>query len=257
MYIISSSTINKCMTTKTFQTNAQLVHGSKYDYSHVRYINAVTKVEIICGVHGPFFQRPNNHTSLRQGCPACDVDRKRLRATSLTMSTSDFIERSRLLYGDTLSYEKTTYSKSYSPVMLTCTIHGEFKVARAEKHLMGQGCPSCKEFGSTGVRLIVRVLVEEGVQYQREYKFDECKSDVTNRKLPFDFYLPNHHILIEFDGEQHTKESPLFHPGQRFLRMKKHDQIKTEFARGCNIPLYRFTQIDLPHLAATVKTLVK
>ena len=245
------------MTAETFKTNAHRVHGNLYDYSRVKYINAHTKVEIGCSKHGPFFQRPNNHTSHRQGCPSCDLNRKQIRAISLTMTTLEFIERSKLLYGNTLSYGSTVYNKSYAPIILTCITHGDFNIARAEKHLMGQGCPSCKEFGSTGERLIVRILSEEGTPYRREYKFDDCRSDVTNRKLPFDFYLPDQNILIEFDGEQHTKESPLFHPGQRFLRMKKHDQIKNDFARSQNIRLYRFTQDDLSEMSVKIKTLVK
>lgn len=47
------------------------VHGDKYDYSKVKYINSITKVEIICPIHGPFFQIPTNHIYNEQGCPIC------------------------------------------------------------------------------------------------------------------------------------------------------------------------------------------
>ncbi len=48
----------------------QSVHGSRYDYSKVDYVNARTKVVIVCPEHGDFEQAPNNHKS-GQGCPKC------------------------------------------------------------------------------------------------------------------------------------------------------------------------------------------
>lgn len=54
-----------------FVRKATNIHGTKYDYTNVVYTNATTKVEISCKKHGPFMQRPNNHTSHKQGCPLC------------------------------------------------------------------------------------------------------------------------------------------------------------------------------------------
>lgn len=53
-----------------FVVKAKLVHGDKYDYSKVEYINTSTKVCIICSEHGEFWQRPNKHLH-GQGCPKC------------------------------------------------------------------------------------------------------------------------------------------------------------------------------------------
>jgi len=53
-----------------FINDAKKVHGDKYDYSKVEYINNETKVCIICPEHGEFWQIPSAH--LRgQGCPDC------------------------------------------------------------------------------------------------------------------------------------------------------------------------------------------
>ena len=48
----------------------QNVHGDRYDYSQVHYINSRTKVKIICSIHGIFEQRPSSHQS-GSGCPSC------------------------------------------------------------------------------------------------------------------------------------------------------------------------------------------
>jgi len=57
--------------TEQFIEKAQEIHGDKYNYSLVQYINNSTKIKIICPVHGVFEQRASNHTSLKHGCPKC------------------------------------------------------------------------------------------------------------------------------------------------------------------------------------------
>lgn len=57
-----------------FIENARKVHGDKYDYSKVEYVNNKTKVTIICPVHGGFTQRPDMHTIKGNGCKLCRSD---------------------------------------------------------------------------------------------------------------------------------------------------------------------------------------
>ena len=54
----------------TFVTMAKEIHGDKYDYSKVEYVNYETKVCIICPEHGEFWQTPHGHLN-GQGCPYC------------------------------------------------------------------------------------------------------------------------------------------------------------------------------------------
>ena len=61
------------MTTEEFIQKAKAVHGDKYDYSKVEYVNAYTKVCIVCPVHGDFWQRPSNHL-LGRGCTKCAAE---------------------------------------------------------------------------------------------------------------------------------------------------------------------------------------
>ena len=56
-----------------FLINANKIHGSRYDYSKVNYINANEKVEIICDIHGSFWQTPQCHISSKQNCPKCSA----------------------------------------------------------------------------------------------------------------------------------------------------------------------------------------
>lgn len=53
-----------------FIEKARNTHGNKYDYSKVEYIDARTKVCIICPKHGEFWQKPREHFK-GFGCPQC------------------------------------------------------------------------------------------------------------------------------------------------------------------------------------------
>lgn len=57
--------------TQQFINKAKLIHGDKYDYSKVEYVNNNTKVCIICPKHGEFWQTPDNHIQ-GCGCPECN-----------------------------------------------------------------------------------------------------------------------------------------------------------------------------------------
>jgi hypothetical protein len=52
------------------------IHGDKYDYSFVEYINAFTPVKIKCKKCQTIFeQKPSIHLSLRCGCPKCNLSK--------------------------------------------------------------------------------------------------------------------------------------------------------------------------------------
>lgn len=61
---------NKILTTDDFIEKSKKIHGDEYDYSLVEYINNITKVTIICPIHGEFKQTPHNHKR-GGGCEKC------------------------------------------------------------------------------------------------------------------------------------------------------------------------------------------
>ena len=64
--------MTKRLTTEEFIKKARAIHGDKYDYSKVIYVNNHTKVCIICPVHGEFWQNPHSHLK-GMGCKKCAV----------------------------------------------------------------------------------------------------------------------------------------------------------------------------------------
>lgn len=57
--------------TAQFVANAKKIHGDKYDYSKVEYINSKTKVKIKCSKHGYFWMEPRTHVNTECDCPSC------------------------------------------------------------------------------------------------------------------------------------------------------------------------------------------
>jgi hypothetical protein len=61
---------------QSFITRAQAKHGRYYNYERVSYRGATIPIEIICPVHGSFFQKPVVHTT-GHGCRKCGDERTR------------------------------------------------------------------------------------------------------------------------------------------------------------------------------------
>ena len=55
---------------EVFLQNIMIKHGDKYDYSKVKYINSKSPIEIICPIHGSFWQKAEIHLK-GGGCPIC------------------------------------------------------------------------------------------------------------------------------------------------------------------------------------------
>ena len=125
-------------TRQEFIKQAQQVHGDKFDYSEVEYINTHTPVKIRCKECGLVFpQEPSSHLAGR-GCPKCSK-----KQTHKRVNQDMFVARAREVHGDKYDYSKTVYQDMHTKVLIICPQHGEF-YQRAQSHLLGSGCPMCK-----------------------------------------------------------------------------------------------------------------
>lgn len=116
----------------TFVRKAAKVHGGKYIYDKEKYVNATTKVPILCMKHGTFWMTPMNHL-MGQGCPKC---------SGRGLTTSDVVSLFMDRHGDKYDYSKVEFKKMHEKVCIICPEHGEFWQTPS-KHLSGQGCPEC------------------------------------------------------------------------------------------------------------------
>ena len=115
--------------TDIFIEKAKLVHGDKYDYSKVVYVNNKTKICIICPEHGEFWQRPDKHLSQKRGCPYCGGTKRR--------TTEEFVEASKKIWGDKYDYSKTQYLNDRNKICLIDRETGKEFWQNAKSHLNG------------------------------------------------------------------------------------------------------------------------
>ena len=165
------------MTTEEFIQKAKAVHGDKYDYSKVEYVNNKTKVCITCPEHGEFWQRPNDHIS-HVGCPLCSLERNtKLRV----MSNAEFIQKANAIHGDKYDYSKVEYVNNKTKVCIICPIHGEFW-QNASSHIRGAGCPVCAD-------------IENG-RRKRKWTYETCYEEAKKYTTKYDFAKQNNAAYV-------------------------------------------------------------
>ena len=228
---------NILKTSKQFISDAKIIHGDKYNYDDVIYINNKTDVIIECVIHGKFNQQPNRHLN-GCGCPKCGrnsiVDSKR-------SNTEQFINNAKHVHGSVYDYSMVNYIDHKTPVTIICKIHGQFK-QKPIVHNAGCGCPICKY--SKGEIKIREYLTKHNVSYIQQHTYSDCKNV---RILPFDFYIPSINTCIEYDGIQHFKPIEYFGGDETLNIVKYRDSIKTKYCNDNNINLIRipYTHIDM------------
>lgn len=88
----------------------------------------------------------------------------------------------------------------------------------------------------------LKIFHEYGISYHVEESFRGLLGTQGKRLLRFDFAIFNPDgslkCLVECQGEQHYKASPIFGGEQQFDLQQKNDIIKRQFAQENHIPLY-------------------
>ncbi|XZH99782.1 hypothetical protein ACSXEK_16380 (plasmid) [Clostridium perfringens] len=106
----------------------------------------------------------------------------------------------------------------------------------------GVGCPICNQ--SKGEKSIRQYLEKNNIEFKQEYRFNDCRHKLP---LPFDFYIENYNLCIEFDGGQHFKK--VKHFGEESFKLTQiRDKIKNKFCEENNIRLIRIPYWELDNI---------
>ena len=212
-----------------FIEKAKKVHNDKYDYSKVNYVNARTKVCIICPEHGEFWQEPFAHIVSKYGCPKCG---KKAASTNEALSTEDFIEKAKQIHGGKYDYSEAQYKASKSLIKIICPKHGEFWQT-PDSHLHGSGCQRCSNVKSSGEEEIFSIL--KGA-YNDEI---ETRDRSVIKPYELDILIPKLNIAIEYNGlKWHSEE---------FQKDKYYHLKKMEMCKEKNIKLISIFEDEWLH----------
>lgn len=157
-----------------FINDSKKVHGNKYDYSKVNYINNKTKICITCPNHGEFWQTPKAHLK-GDGCPTCNLS---------FATQDDYINKACAIHNNYYDYSKVVYKNCNEKICIICPEHGEFW-QRAHHHINGHGCPKCgmKRVSIKKSKTIDDFIVRANIIHENKYNYSESKYNGCKEKI--------------------------------------------------------------------------
>lgn len=231
----------------SMRTNEQIREAvlstcAKFGYQLIAPITAETKVsdyvEYECPKHGVQRQRVES-LSYGHKCRKCayeEMGRRKKRSPELVAQSIASKNGNILLnpedYKSPLSHN----------LRIRCGLCGqEFRTSFQNYMRVGiDRCRSCSQKESSGEVHVRHILERHGIAFEPEKRFDECKD---KRALPFDFYLPEYNLCIEFDGQGHY--GPKAYGETSYQTRIKHDAMKDRFCSTHGVSLLR-----IPYYAA-------
>ena len=109
-------------TSEQFIAESKKVHGDRYDYSKVEYINAQTEVTIICPKHQKEFRmKPYAHIHQKQKCRLCGLEERKHPGQK---TNAQFVKQAKKKWGDKYDYSQTQYINKNTKLQYRCSEHG-------------------------------------------------------------------------------------------------------------------------------------
>lgn len=201
-------------------------------------VNNKTYIKYLCPIHGEHSSRISNFL-MGKGCVNCS----RMKASERYRFENDKILSMISECGGELVNPYDYINNHTKNLQIKCPSCGRiFKTSLVifTQH-GGQVCENCKSNESIGEMKIRKYLESKDIEFFQEHWFPDCRD---KNPLPFDFYLPQNNVIIEFDGRQHFCETDYF--SYSFEKTNNHDNIKNKYCLNNGIEMIRipYTQIN-------------
>lgn len=212
------------LTTEEFIIKATKLHGNKYDYSNVNYMNNRTKIDIICSKHGEFSQIPNSHL-MGYNCPRC----------SFVCDTDGFIEKANLKHGGLYDYSNSNYIDYKTKINIICKKHGEFQQMPGY-HLAGYGCIKCSNYGYSNMQIHWLDFISKLEHLYISHALNDGEISIPGTKYKADGYSMYTNTIYEFHGSYWHGCPKIYNPddinvvcnktfGELYEKTKKREQL--------------------------------
>ena len=205
------------------------------------YINSNTPILVRCKKCGHEWKARPYHLKRGKGCPICRQK-----------EVHDKLRKNQKIFEEELSIISPRieiigkYKSHNENILCKCKICGHEWEATPANLVAGKGCPACRQ-SSKGENRIKDWLEENNINFKMHYRFKDC---VNKKPLPFDFYLEEYNLCIEYDGPQHFKPTLWFgsisqeEAEKVLVEGQKRDTIKTKYCEEKNIRLLRISYKD-------------
>ncbi len=212
------------------------------------YIDNKTVMKCFCEVCENEWETVASNLVAGKGCPKCGIKK---RSDARRKTHEQFVKELNNINPDIIVIGK--YVSSYTKVLCKCKIDGNEWSALPFNLLRGTGCPKCS--CSRGEKEIKKILNGLKIDFEYQHKFKDCKNI---RPLPFDFYLPEYNLCIEYDGEQHF--TPINFNGcsdedaiLSFEHTVHNDLIKNKYCYINNINLLRIKYTNFNNIKKIIQ----
>lgn len=189
-----------------------------------KYVNARTPILHKCKIDGYEWMTAPTNTLKGHGCPICAKNKK--------CEHEEYVEKVAKLNLDIEVVD--TYIDALTTILHKCKLDGFEWMARPSAILYGNGCPRCN--ASKGEKMVAHWLEEKNILYEAQKIFEDCKNI---HALPFDFYLSEYNICIEYQGKQHYEPIEYFGGQKTFENQVLRDNIKEKYCQKNNILLFK------------------
>ena len=194
------------------------------------FVDAFTPIEYICKKHG--IQRQTLDSMIHgHRCYSCSYEERGLNCRHSIDYVKSVIEK----YNGNKLLNPEDYTGVFEKnLRIKCGECGNEYITNFDSyvHKNQTRCPHCAKSESVGEFRIRKFLEEHKIYFEQEKTFKDC---VDKKYLPFDFYLPNYNLIIEFDGQHHFS-NVMF---DNYDITQKHDEIKNQYCESHNINLLR------------------
>ena len=214
---------------------ARRVHErSGAQYLSGEYKNQKSKLTFLCTC-GVVFTKPVDGLIYGKASGLCASCGAKIRGRKQSL-TREYVANKVKEAGAELLSE--TYETAITPLRFKCPCGREFVTTWNSFYSANKTrCNQCSGNESKGELEVRRWLEEHGIIYEAEKRFSDCRSNY--RAYPFDFYLPEQRICIEFDGEHHFRPVAFGRTEDEFELVKARDADKDAYCKKNGIRIVR------------------
>lgn len=223
----------------------EYIENFGYKLLSKEYKNNKTELEIQCNDCGNIFHMRFNN--FKDGKHRCECKSKPL------VLTYEYVKN----YIESCGYKLLSkeYKNNATYLLVWCgnPNHKPYKVKFNNFKDCNSRCPECNTT-SKGEEKIKEILIKYNIKFNQQYLFNDCRN---TRPLPFDFYLLQYNITIEYDGRQHYKLDCFNMNLLDLMNLKYNDNKKTQYCNNNNIKLIRIPYWDFNNIEKILKKELK
>lgn len=219
--------MSKILTNSQFQI--RLKQENPFVHTNTQYVNPSTILNCFCD-HGHHWEASaRNVLWNKTGCPYCSGRKAIVGETDMWTTRPDVAQlledpKDGFLY-------KSGSRKKVGFICPNCGACSKHIISNVSKR--GLSCPNCSDGISYPNKFMYNLLKELNIDFVPEFRYE-------NSSYRYDFYIPEHNIIVEMHGRQHYVEWEKF--GQTLEEIQQNDINKYNFAKKQNV--FHYIVID-------------